>query len=36
MYFVPWPWSVKNPVISDWLTWPMMFFNHWCPIRKAT
>ena len=36
MYFVPWPWSVKNPVVSDWLTWPMMFFNRWCPIRKAT
>jgi len=29
MYFVPWPWSVKNPAISDWLTWPMMFINRW-------
>lgn len=29
MYFVPWPWSVKNPEISQWLVWPMMFFNRW-------
>jgi hypothetical protein len=29
MYFVPWPWSVKNPAISEWLTWPMLFINRW-------
>ena len=29
MYFVAWPWSVKNPVISEWLTWPMLFVNRW-------
>jgi hypothetical protein len=29
MYFVPWTWSVKNPEISEWLTWPMMFINRW-------
>jgi len=29
MYFVPWPWSVKNPEISNWLTWIMIFFNRW-------
>jgi hypothetical protein len=25
MYFVPWPWPVKNPETSDWLTWVMIF-----------
>jgi hypothetical protein len=29
MYFVPWPWSVKNRDTSQWLTWPMTFFNLW-------
>jgi len=29
MYFVPWAWSVKNPETSQWLTWPMEFFNRW-------
>ena len=29
MYFVPWPWSVKNPVLSEWLTYPMLFLNRW-------
>lgn len=29
MYFVPWPWSVKNRETSEWLTWVMIFFNHW-------
>ena len=29
MYFVPWPWSVKNHQTSDWLAWVMMFFNRW-------
>jgi glucans biosynthesis protein C len=29
MYFVEWPWSVKNPVLSDWLMWPMLFVNRW-------
>ena len=29
MYFVPWPWSVKNPQSCGWLTWLMIFFNRW-------
>lgn len=29
MYFVPWPWSVKNPTTSHWLIYPMLFFNRW-------
>ncbi|MDR3774612.1 MAG: acyltransferase family protein [Terracidiphilus sp.] len=29
MYFVPWPWSVKNRETSEWLTWVMILFNHW-------
>ena len=29
MYFVPWPWSVKNRETSEWLTWVMIFFNRW-------
>jgi glucan biosynthesis protein C len=29
MYFVPWPWSVKNRETSDWLVWVMIFFNRW-------
>lgn len=29
MYFVPWPWSVKNLRLSPWLTWIMIFFNIW-------
>jgi len=29
MYFVPWPYSVKNRVTYDWLIWPMLFFNRW-------
>lgn len=29
MYFVSWPWSVKNPESSEWLTWVMIFFNRW-------
>jgi len=29
MYFVPWPWMVKNRVTSQWLTWVMTFFNLW-------
>jgi surface polysaccharide O-acyltransferase-like enzyme len=29
MYFVPWPWSVKNPETSQWLTWVLLFFNRW-------
>ena len=29
MYFVSWPWSVKNAELSDRLTWVMIFFNRW-------
>jgi glucans biosynthesis protein C len=29
MYFVPWPWSVKNAETSEPLTWVMIFFNRW-------
>jgi len=29
MYFVPWPWNVKNPEISEWLVWPMSFLHAW-------
>ncbi len=29
MYFVPWPWLVKNDRISAGLTWIMIFFNLW-------
>ena len=28
-YFAPWPWPVKNPETSDWLSWVMIFFNRW-------
>ncbi|HXZ80196.1 MAG TPA: acyltransferase [Terriglobales bacterium] len=29
MYFVPWPWMVKNPESCHWLQWVMIFFNRW-------
>jgi peptidoglycan/LPS O-acetylase OafA/YrhL len=29
MYFVPWPWLVKNPRTSEALTWAMGFFSVW-------
>jgi acyltransferase-like protein len=29
MYFLPWPWMVKNPQSYNWLTWVMIFFNRW-------
>jgi hypothetical protein len=29
MFFVPWDFHLKNNVIADWLTWPMLFFNRW-------
>lgn len=29
MFFVPWGWHIKNNVIYDWLTWPMLFVNQW-------
>lgn len=29
MFFVPWGWHLKNNVIYDWLTWPMLFLNQW-------
>ena len=29
MYFVPWPWSVKNNRIYEGITWEMIFFNLW-------
>src|SRR5512140_3573634 len=29
MYFVPWPWLVKNPRTYPGLVGPMIFFNLW-------
>src|SRR5690606_13328096 len=29
MFFVPWGFHIKNNVIYDWLTWPMLFLNQW-------
>jgi glucans biosynthesis protein C len=29
MFFVPWGWHVKNNVIVENLTYPMLFFNQW-------
>ena len=29
MFFVPWGWHVKNNVIVEGLTYPMLFFNQW-------
>jgi len=29
MYFVPWPWFVKNPRSSEALSWAMSFFAVW-------
>ena len=29
MFFVPWRWHVKNNVIVENLTYPMLFFNQW-------
>ncbi len=29
MFFVPWPWHVKNNELSRGLTWVMMFFGGW-------
>ena len=29
MFFVPWAWHVKNNVIVESLTYPMLFFNQW-------
>lgn len=29
MYFVPWGWHLKNPVIYPELRWPMLFLNQW-------
>ncbi len=29
MFFVPWPWTIKNPEVTQWLTWPMLFLNRW-------
>jgi hypothetical protein len=29
MHFVPWPWTIKNPETTHWITWPMLFLNHW-------
>jgi glucans biosynthesis protein C len=29
MFFVPWGWHVKNNVIVESLTYPMLFFNQW-------
>lgn len=29
MFFVPWGWHLKNHIIYDWMTWPMLFINQW-------
>lgn len=29
MFFVPWGWHLKNPVIYPELRWPMLFLNQW-------
>ncbi len=29
MFFVPWGFHIKNNVIYDWVTWPMLFLNQW-------
>lgn len=29
MFFVTWPWHVKNPETSTALEYAMLFFNHW-------
>ncbi|MDO1512479.1 acyltransferase family protein [Maribacter confluentis] len=29
MFFVPWGWHLKNNIIYEWLTWPMLFLNQW-------
>lgn len=29
MFFVPWGWHLKNNVLNDWLTYPMLFVNQW-------
>ncbi len=29
MFFVPWDFHIKNNVIYEWITWPMLFLNQW-------
>ncbi len=29
MFFVPWDFHIKNIVIYEWTTWPMLFLNQW-------
>ncbi len=29
MFFVPWSFHIKNNIIYDWLTYPMLFVNQW-------
>ena len=29
MFFVPWGWHIKNNIIYEWLTYPMLFINQW-------
>jgi hypothetical protein len=29
MFFVPWGFHIKNNVIYEWTTWPMLFLNQW-------
>ncbi|MFT5885638.1 MAG: glucan biosynthesis protein C [Arcticibacterium sp.] len=29
MLFVPWGFHLKNDVIVEWITWPMIFVNQW-------
>lgn len=29
MFFVPWGWHIKNNILYEWLTYPMLFVNQW-------
>lgn len=29
MFFVPWSFHIKNNVVYEWITWPMLFLNQW-------
>lgn len=29
MFFVPWDFHLKNNVIYEWITFPMLFLNQW-------
>ncbi|MGR3811187.1 acyltransferase family protein [Jiulongibacter sp. NS-SX5] len=29
MFFVPWGWHIKNPIVYEWLEGSMLFMNRW-------